>query len=536
MEFLSSERRISRPYDLSMILRDAAAVCHRRLGGHRRPLLPVWSPLLHLSKRHNHHVVHNRPPFRLAIIGSGPAGFYAAYRVMSRIENAVVDMYERLPVPYGLVRFGVAPDHPEVKNCQDKFTDVASSPRFNFIGNLDIGNDLPLPSMLPHYNAILFAYGASQDRRLGIPGEDQLEGIYSARGFVGWYNGLPEYANLSPRLDLGEEAIIIGQGNVALDIARTLLSDVDRLRKTDITERALAALSASKVKRVRIVGRRGPMQASFTIKEIRELMTLEGVAFEPIDSSLFPRDPTKLPRVQKRLTQLLMKGSSNTPSPPAQKSWSLDFLQSPTSFVGGPPPHNSTRLTAMTFAKTAFQSPDHSDPSAKVQPTGETTTMSTSLAFRSIGYKSEALPGMKQLGIPFDDSTGTIPTASNGRIVASSLGAEGPVTYIPGMYCTGWVKNGPTGVIATTMDDAFASAEAIAGDWEGGISLRDSNVTEPIKGGWDSLKTEAAIRSRQTVSWEDWQTIDAEERRRGQIRGKEREKFTSIPEMLNLLR
>ncbi|MCJ1390161.1 NADPH-adrenodoxin reductase [Xylographa bjoerkii] len=451
---------------------------------------------------------------------------------MSRIENAVVDMYERLPVPYGLVRFGVAPDHPEVKNCQEKFTEVANSPRFNFVGNLDIGRDLPLASLVPHYDAVLFAYGASQDRRLGIPGEDKLEGIYSARGFVGWYNGLPEYANLSPKLDLGEEAIIIGQGNVALDVARILLSDVDRLRKTDITERALAALSESKVKRVRIVGRRGPMQASFTIREIRELMTLEGVAFEPLDNSLFPSDPTKLPRVQKRLTQLLMKGSATAPSS-TQKSWSLNFLQSPISFVGCL--QTSKQLTAMEFVRTAFRGQDHSDPKAKVQSTGETSTIPASLAFRSIGYQSEALPGMKNLGIPFDESTGTIPNASNGRIIATSSREEGKVTYIPGMYCTGWVKNGPTGVIATTMEDAFASAEAIAEDWEEGIFLANGDVTRSSKRGWDSLKADAMVRSRQTVSWEDWQTIDAEERRRGKVKGKEREKFTSVPEMLDVL-
>ena len=421
---------------------------------------------------------------------------------------------------------------PHLQNCQDKFTEVASSPRFNFIGNLDIGNDIPLAALLPHYNAILFAYGASQDRRLGIPGENQLEGIYSARGFVGWYNGLPEYADLSPKLDLGEEAIIIGQGNVALDVARILLSDINRLRRTDITERALASLSRSKVKRVRIVGRRGPLQASFTIKEIRELLTLEGVAFQPLDRSLLSPDPTKLPRVQKRLTQLLLKGST-TATPAAPKSWSLNFLHSPTSFVGWA--QDSKRLAAMDFVKTAFQSQDHADPEAKVRPTGETSTMPAALAFRSIGYKSEALPGMQQLGIPFDESTGTIPNASNGRIIASSPAEEGPLTYIPGMYCTGWVKNGPTGVIATTMEDAFASSEAIAEDWEGGISLPNSDGSESFKRGWDILQTDPVIRSRQTVSWEGWQAIDKEERRRGQVKGKEREKFTSIPEMLKVL-
>lgn len=203
---------------------------------------------------------------------------------MSKIENSTVDMYEHLPVPYGLVRFGVAPDHPEVKvnfsvrsrehpkkaladchtqNCQEKFEEVAESPNFNFIGNVAIGDfpaTLPLRSLLPHYDAILFAYGASKDRTLGISGEEDLNGIYSARAFVGWYNGLPEYADLAPDLTQGEEAIIVGQGNVALDVARILLQDPALLSSTDITENAIQTLQKSRIKRVRVVGRRGPMQ------------------------------------------------------------------------------------------------------------------------------------------------------------------------------------------------------------------------------------------------------------------------------------
>lgn len=232
----------------------------------------------------------------MAVLGSGPAGFYTAYKVMKNIENVSVDMYEQLPVPFGLVRFGVAPDHPDVKvsqsrflspsigskppfgvwssaiptntiilkNCQDQFSEVASSPNFNFIGNIDVGRDLPLTAFRDHYDAVVFAYGASKDRKLGIPGEDNLKGIYSARAFVGWYNGLPEYADLAPDLEAGEEAVIVGQGNVALDIARTLLCDIERLQKTDMTEQAIATFAKSRVKRVRVVGRRGPMQVCDT--------------------------------------------------------------------------------------------------------------------------------------------------------------------------------------------------------------------------------------------------------------------------------
>lgn len=180
---------------------------------------------------------------------------------MNKIPNAVVDMYEQLPVPYGLVRFGVAPDHPEVKNCEEKFEEVAESLRFNYIGNVRVGEDIDLMTMKPHYDAFLFSYGASHDKKLGIPGED-LGGVYSAREFVGWYNGLPQFQGLNPNVEAGEQAVVIGQGNVAMDVARMLLTPVDVLRKTDITEQALETLSKSRVQSVKVVGRRGPVQVS----------------------------------------------------------------------------------------------------------------------------------------------------------------------------------------------------------------------------------------------------------------------------------
>lgn len=410
---------------------------------------------------------------------------------------------------------------------------MAGSARFNFVGNTDIGRDLSLSSLIPHYDAILFAYGASKDRRLNIPGENRLEGIYSARAFVGWYNGLPEYANLSPKLDVGEEAVIVGHGNVALDVARTLLSDVDRLRNTDITEQALEALAKSTIKRVHVVGRRGPIQASFTIKEVRELMTLPNIGFEGVSADLLPSEPGKLPRVLKRLTQLLMKGS-NIASASAKKSWSLDFFLSPTSFNSNDPEGN--QLTSVDFTRTAIQGQDQFNPKARVAPTSETLTIPASLTFRSIGYKSEAIPGMADLDIPFNDSSGTIPNDNSGRILAKSSNVAGqPTAHLPGMYCTGWVKNGPTGVIATTMEDAFATAEAIAEDWENGVCLDMKSLGESARGGWDALRPEALACGVRPVSWEDWRKIDEAERKRGMAKGKVREKFTSIEEMLEVL-
>ena len=370
---------------------------------------------------------------------------------------------------------------------------------------------------------MVFAYGASKDRKLGIDGEEHVKGIYSARAFVGWYNGLPEYADLAPNLEAGEEAIIVGQGNVALDIARTLLCEIDRLRKTDMTEEAIATFAKSRVKRVRVVGRRGPMQASFTIKEVRELLKLQSVSFEPIEPHLFPPDLKALSRTARRLTELLQKGSS-TPAAEALRRWSLDFLLSPTSF--NTLPKASDQLASMTFVKNRITASDPFSPSARVSATDENVTLPVSIAFRSIGYRAEAIPGMQDIGITFDDQRGVIPNDGRGRIMGIRGGEP---AMLGGMYCSGWVKRGPTGVIAGTMEDAFATAEAIAEDWEVKAQF--------LKGGdgWDTLKDEVDRQKVRTVSWEDWKRIDAKEKERGVSREKEREKLTRVDDMLKAL-
>ncbi|KAF2136773.1 uncharacterized protein K452DRAFT_302466 [Aplosporella prunicola CBS 121167] len=490
-------------------------VCHRCASRLARPYT-----IAHASR-------HNGRPFRLAVIGSGPAGFYSAYRVLNRIQDSVVDMYEHLPVPYGLVRFGVAPDHPEVKNCQDKFEEVAQSPRFNFVGNVDVGHDIPLTALAPHYDAILFAYGASKDRRLGIPGED-LPGVYSARAFVGWYNGLPEYADLDPKLDAGEEAVVIGQGNVALDVARILLSDVDALRKTDIAPQALDRLAQSKVRSVRIVGRRGPMQAAFTIKEVRELLGLPGIAFEPIDPALFPPESYKLTRQAKRITKILSEGSPN-PASSASKMWALQFLHSPKAFHGSPNAAGS--LSHVEFERTAFvPEADPFERGARVTGTGATTALPAALAFRSVGYKSTALAGLDDLGVPFDEGMGIIPNDMHGRVVTPAGGPSSlTAAHVPGMYCAGWVKRGPTGVIASTMEDAFSSADIIARDWQ-----QEAGFLNGSGLGWEGVRS-ALGGAKRIVSWGDWKRIDEAEKAIGREKGREREKFTRVEDMLRVL-
>ncbi|KAL8688337.1 MAG: hypothetical protein Q9218_005730 [Villophora microphyllina] len=462
----------------------------------------------------------------MAVIGSGPAGFYSAYKVIQGIKDAFVDMYEHLPVPFGLVRYGVAPDHPEVKNCEEKFTEVASSPNFNFIGNIKVGEDVLLESFTHHYDAILFAYGASKDRKLGIPGEDKLNGIYSAREFVGWYNGLPEFSNLAPQLDVSDTAVVIGQGNVAMDVARTLLKDVDVFRKTDMSEQALATLSKSTIKRVRIVGRRGPMQLACTIKEVRELMRLPSVAFDPVNPNLLPQDISTFPRTAKRMTKLL-KEEPSVSAANAQKSWAFDFLLSPKQFLSGSDA-NRSHMGSVEFARTKFIGTDLFDPRAKVENTAAYESIPTSLAFRSVGYQSEALAGMSELGIDFDEKRGIVNNDYYGRLISQDR-ATGHEEPVPGMYCAGWVKRGPNGVIANTMEDSFSTAEAIIADW--------NNKSPFLAGGdgWDGIKGQLLTTGLRTVSWEDWLRIDSAEKARGKLLGKEREKFTNPQEMLDVI-
>ncbi|KAF3052294.1 NADPH-adrenodoxin reductase [Didymella keratinophila] len=502
-----------------------------------RPLKATSNPATKfLSTQRNAYstAVPPRKGLRIAIIGSGPAGFYTAHRLLHKVQDAVIDMYEQLPVPYGLVRFGVAPDHPEVKNCQDTFEEVAQSPRFNYIGNVRVGHDIELARMKPHYDAMLFSYGADEDRRLGIPGED-LKGIFSARAFVGWYNGLPQFQNLQPDLQSGEHAVVVGQGNVALDVARILLAPLDHLRKTDITEQAIQTLSESKIKHIRVVGRRGPLQVAFTVKEARELMKIPSVAFHPIDRSFYPAEIKKLPRVQKRTAEVLLKGSTATPEE-VDRSWTLDFLRAPASMNAD---EGSSHLSSMTFRKQQFlPDADPIDPSARVQATEEEITVPASLAFRSVGYKSTAIPGLSDLSVPFDSKLGIIPNDIHGRVVSPDLG-PGNLTagHLPGLYCAGWVKRGPTGVIASTMQDAFTSADVIAQDWENDAKfLNDAQGEDKSTHlGWDGVKPEVEAKGVRPLNWADWKRIDEAERARGKAKGKEREKFASVAEMLKAL-
>ncbi|KAG8564993.1 hypothetical protein GDO81_012658 [Engystomops pustulosus] len=389
---------------------------------------------------------------QICIVGSGPAGFYTAQHLLKHHTQAVVDIYEKLPVPFGLVRFGVAPDHPEVKNVINTFTQTARSERCNFIGNVTVGADVTVEELQRAYHAVVLSYGAEDKRELGIPGE-QLQGVYSARDFVGWYNGLPDNRHLFPDLS-SETAVILGQGNVALDIARMLLSPLELLRKTDVTEPSLEALSQSRVKKVWLIGRRGPLQVAFTIKELREMLNLPGTrpVNDPSDFQGLGDVLKDLPRPRKRLTELLLKSVEPPGEKEAarraqcQREWGLRFLRSPVAVIPG---DDGKRAAGVRLSVTRLEG---SGDKAVAVPTGETEDIPCGLILSSIGYRSVPICP----DVPFLPKQGIIPNTM------------GRVHGAPGLYCSGWVKRGPTGVITTTMTDSFDTAQALLEDVKSG--------------------------------------------------------------------
>ncbi|BGP21850.1 NADPH-adrenodoxin reductase Arh1 [Rhodotorula toruloides] len=497
-------------------------------------------------------------PLRIGVVGGGPAGFYTAGRLLSVAENARVDLFELLPTPFGLARFGVAPDHPEVKNCEHKFEETARDPRFRFFGNVQVCGSqvssdstvISVPNTNPsslavavtlerlrqHYDAVLLTYGASLDRPLGIPGENTLNNVLSARTFVNWYNGHPYHSSLlAPLLDLSklEHATIIGQGNVALDVARILLKDVDALRDYDVPEHVLAELARSRVKRVDVVGRRGPLQLAATTKELREMLNLPGVGFD-IDSQILSdavRDVETYSKMvgarAKKRAMGLLAGGSRTPLAEASKSWSLQFLQSPVellpfmaedaaapSALEGIASYQSIGAVRYTVNElvppASSSSPDPSQFSARA--TSESRTARTDILFKSVGYRSIGLPGL-----PFDERRGCVRN-DQGRVV-DEQGAR-----IEGLYTSGWLARGPTGVIATTMFDAFATADLVAQD------LAQATTKEKPE-----FRIDEYSGGKKVVSWEDWEVIDRIERERGREKGKLREKMVSVEEMLEVV-
>lgn len=445
-------------------------------------------------------------PLRVAIIGSGPSGFYAAESLFKGKIASTVDMFERLPTPYGLVRGGVAPDHLKIRQVRKVYDKIALGERFNFLGNVEVGTDITVNTLQKHYDAIIFAFGTETDQRLNVPGED-LPGSHRAAAFVGWYNGHPDHRNLF--FDLSQSvAVVIGMGNVALDVARILARTVDELKHTDIAQHALDALAESKIRNIYLIGRRGPAQAKFTPMELKEIGELEDCdpVIDQVDLALSPESREELDtQGKRRMFQIMQEFSQRTPSPSKRRRLHFRFMLSPVKIKG------STRVESIVLGKNVLEGPAYRQ---KSRTTGEILELPCGLVFRSIGYRGMPIPG-----IPFDDRWGTIPNIE-GRVVH-----EGKP--LPGLYAAGWIKRGPSGVIGTNKPDAVETVSKL---------LEDAPNLPPCEEpSTDAVRRHLAERGVRVVDFQDWQKIDAAEEARGKAVGKPREQFTRIPGMLAIL-
>jgi ferredoxin/flavodoxin---NADP+ reductase len=449
-------------------------------------------------------------PLRVAIVGSGPSGFYAAGQLLNDKERTVeVDLYDRLPTPWGLVRGGVAPDHPKIKSVSRVYEKIAKKPGFRFYGNVEIGRDIAHTDLAGWYDAVLYAVGTASDRRSGIPGED-LPGSWSATEFVGWYNGHPDYRDLEFDLS-GKRAIVIGNGNVAVDVARMLTLTEDELRVTDIADHALDALIASNVEEIVVLGRRGPEQAAFTNPELLELGVMgdADVVVDPKDLEIAEdvREES-LDQTARKNVEILHEYAQK-PLQGRSKRIVLRFLTSPAEILG------DGKVEQVRVVRNELHRGENGRLSAKA--TGEEELLDASLVFRAIGYTGVALPGL-----PFDERTGLIPNVQ-GR-VTDGPGGE----VLAGTYVAGWIKRGPSGVIGTNKKCATDTVSALLEDVaSGALGARDDLPTP------DEIDSELRSRQPELVDYEGWEQIDAAEKGAGEPQGRPRVKLTRVEELLD---
>ena len=450
-------------------------------------------------------------PLRVAIVGSGPAGFYTAEHVLKHEgTHAEVDMFDRLPTPYGLVRFGVAPDHPKIKSVIRVYEKTAARPGFRFFGNVEVGKDVSVDELRARYHALVFAYGTATDRQLGIPGED-LVGSHPATEFVNWYNAHPDFADREFDLST-ERVVVIGNGNVAADVARMLALTPDELGETDTADHAIEAFSGSGVKEILVLGRRGPAQAAFTNPEVRELgemanadididageMELDELSREWLDSD--DADATN-----RRNVEIFTGFSQRDPEGKPQKIV-LRFLRSPVEIQG------DGKVERIVVGRNELQRDDGGR--IRAVDTGERETIECGLVLRSIGYK-----GIPIEGVPFDERAGTI-SNEGGRVTD---GGE----QVPGLYAVGWIKRGPSGVIGTNKKDALETVDNLFADLEAG------KVPEAeLAGDRGSIEALLSERRPDHVTFEGWQAIDAAEVEAGKPHGRPRVKLCRVDELV----
>ncbi|WIX75643.1 FAD-dependent oxidoreductase [Amycolatopsis carbonis] len=434
-------------------------------------------------------------PVRVAVVGAGPAGLFAADALVGQADVAVdVDLIERLPTPYGLVRYGVAPDHPTIKSVIHTLQGILEHPRIRFIGAIEFGRDVLREDLLECYDAVVYTTGAQIDRRLGIPGEDLL-GSISATEFVSWYNGHPDFER-GHSLD-GESVAVIGAGNVALDVSRILVRPCEHLARTDVPVPVLARLGENRAREVHVIGRRGPEHAKFASKELRELDVVTEIDRVVRPADLAGADEPGLDRRARANLDVLQKWSTQPPRANARKV-QFRFFRKPVEIIG------RTRVEALRLERLTV------DGSGAAAGTGEFETIPVQLVVRAVGYRSAALPG-----VPFDDDAGVIPNDA-GRIV------DGTGAPLPGEYVAGWVKRGATGVIGTNKSDARETVSALLED----LAKTDSNRPAGRR-----IEDALAAGSARWIDYTGWRRIDEAELGRGASEGRVRSK---IPDWASL--
>lgn len=444
-----------------------------------------------------------QPP-RIAVIGAGPSGLYAVTALLAAGLPVSVTVLDRMPAPYGLVRYGVAPDHLKMKSVirvlQQPFADDA---HVEFLGDVPVGGadgEVPIEELRRHFDAIVYATGSPVDRLLGVPGEE-LDGCYGSGAFVSWYCGHPDQYGLDPQLDRAGVAVV-GAGNVALDVARVLVRDPDEMADTDVPDGVLAALRDSAVTDVHVLVRRGPQHVRFTPAELRQLGELAGVQVLVHDDGLLAGGVAEPAERRQRQNLAILAEWAAAPRRDAPRRVHLHFLRSPVRLLAD----GNGRVEGVVVERNAV------DPDGRVRGTGERETLDVGLLVRAIGYAARPLPGL-----PFDETTGTVPNSA-GRVVD----ADG--RPVPGAYVTGWIKRGPSGVIGTNKADAAETVAALLADLP---TLPAPPEPEPA-----ALRATLARHGVRPVDWAAWLRLDAEERRRGKRRGTERVKLAERAEML----
>lgn len=461
--------------------------------------------------------------YHVAVVGSGPAGFYTTKYLFKQDPDLRVDMFERLPTPFGLVRFGVAPDHPEVKNVTNDFTQVARQPGFRFLGNVEVGKDVTMAALQREYDAVVMCTGAEGERLLGIPGED-LPGVMGAPAFVKWYNGHPDYVGLNPLQDAGESAVVLGQGNVALDIARLLTRPPSELHSTDIHAGALAQIGEWQRKGLRtvhLVGRRGFVQAAFTNAELRELLTISDDVLPIVDPDelALGRNPASEQelaknRMKKRSVDILSKMAENfalRETTSKRIIW-LRFLWSPSAVL---PCADGKRVAGVRLDRNELQGEPGKQTAVKSSSASQ-EDVACGIVLRSVGFQLTPTDGLPL------DSRKRVPHVQ-GRVTCSNEASNAR----GGLYVSGWVKRGPTGTVATNIPDAQETASRVLKDLKerGPSSSADATSRGPAM----------VAQGTRVVSFADWQLLEAEERRRGNDCGKSAYKLTDVGEMLQVL-